>query len=193
MDAGDLWLWVAFCFAASVGGIVRQRVDISKNPLTKCFWRWPPTGVPSTPARLRAALCKTHDFKEFTWRHLSLFQHRVLCSPPDCRGWNCPEHGIKRVKAPWARKGSHFTPLFEQEAMTLVWDTPILGRGPHHRHQRQLPDQYFGYLQAKTLHGPLIFQTLSDMRCDGDHHPGEAPLLACKDPATPVGMMAEKI
>ncbi|HEW79362.1 MAG TPA: transposase family protein [Phycisphaerales bacterium] len=38
-------------------------------------------------------LCKAHDFKEFTWRHLNFLQHRCYITaavPRVC----CPEHGV---------------------------------------------------------------------------------------------------
>jgi hypothetical protein len=38
----------------------------------------------------------------------------------------CPEHGVKRASVPWAREGSGFTLLFEQAAMTLVREIPLL-------------------------------------------------------------------
>lgn len=72
-----------------------------------------------------AKLCKAHDFKEFTWRHLNFFQHHCLITAKVPRT-NCPEHGVKRVTVPWARDGSGFTVLFEQAAMTLVREMPVL-------------------------------------------------------------------
>jgi transposase len=38
----------------------------------------------------------------------------------------CPEHGFKRIEVPWARPGSDFTLLFEQAAMSLVKEMPVL-------------------------------------------------------------------
>ncbi len=69
--------------------------------------------------------CKAHDFKEFTWRHLNFFQHHCMITARVART-NCPEHGVKRGKVPWARDGSGFTLLFEQAAMTLVREMPAL-------------------------------------------------------------------
>ena len=71
------------------------------------------------------ALCKAHDFKEFTWRHLNFFQHHCYITARVPRT-NCPEHGIKRMAVPWAREGSGFTLLFEQAALTLVREMPVL-------------------------------------------------------------------
>jgi transposase len=38
----------------------------------------------------------------------------------------CSEDGIKRIEMPWARHGSDFTLLFEQPAMSLVKEMPVL-------------------------------------------------------------------
>ena len=38
----------------------------------------------------------------------------------------CPVHGVKRIEVPWARPGSDFTLLFEQAAMSLVKEMPVL-------------------------------------------------------------------
>ncbi len=51
--------------------------------------------------------CSVHDFKDMTWRHLNFFQHHCYITAKVPRV-NCPEHGVKRVNIPWARKGSRF-------------------------------------------------------------------------------------
>jgi transposase len=70
------------------------------------------------------ASCKAHDFQEKTWRHLNFFQHHcyIHAAVPRVK---CPEHGVKLVDVPWARKGSAFTLLFEQAAMTLAREMPV--------------------------------------------------------------------
>ena len=70
-------------------------------------------------------LCKAHDFKTMTWRHLNFFQHHcyITAQVPRVR---CSEHGVKRIKVPWARKGSRFTLLFEQFSMAFVREMPVL-------------------------------------------------------------------
>ena len=70
-------------------------------------------------------LCKAHDFAEFTWRHLNFFQHHCTITAKVPRT-NCPGHGVKRIQVPWAREGSRFTLLFEQAAITLVREMPVL-------------------------------------------------------------------
>jgi transposase len=39
---------------------------------------------------------------------------------------DCPKHGVRKINAPWAREGSRFTLLFEQAAMLLVKEMPVL-------------------------------------------------------------------
>ncbi|MCD6262035.1 MAG: transposase family protein [Deltaproteobacteria bacterium] len=77
------------------------------------------------PCPVCGRLCKAHDFKTMTWRHLNFFQHHcyITAYVPRVR---CYEHGVKRIKVPWARKGSHFTLLFEQFSMALVREMPVL-------------------------------------------------------------------
>ena len=60
-----------------------------------------------------------------TWRHLNFFQHHcyITASVPRVR---CPQHDVRRVEVPWARKGSKFTLLFEQAALVLAREMPVL-------------------------------------------------------------------
>jgi len=69
--------------------------------------------------------CKAHDFGEFTWRHLNFFQHHCYITAKVPRT-DCPDHGVKRIQVPWAREGSRFTLLFEQAAVILVREMPVL-------------------------------------------------------------------
>jgi hypothetical protein len=39
---------------------------------------------------------------------------------------DCPEDGVLRITVPWAREGSRFTLLFEQAALMLVREMPVL-------------------------------------------------------------------
>ena len=77
------------------------------------------------PCPICGKLCKAHDFDAFTWRHLNFFEYHcyVTARVPRMLG---PVHGIKRVGVPWARPGSRFTFLFEQAALALVREMPVL-------------------------------------------------------------------
>jgi transposase len=76
------------------------------------------------PCPVCGRMCKAHDFQEKTWRHLNFFQHHCYITALVPRT-KCPEHGVKMVKVPWARKGTRFTMLFEQAAMVLVREMPV--------------------------------------------------------------------
>lgn len=69
--------------------------------------------------------CKAHDFASFTWQHLNFFQHHCFITARVPRV-DCPDHGVKRAIVPWARPGSRFTLLFEQAALILVREMPVL-------------------------------------------------------------------
>jgi transposase len=69
-------------------------------------------------------LCKAHDYKETSWRHLNFFQHTCIVSARVPRT-DCPEHGVLRIDVPWARPGSGFTLLFEQAVLMLMREMPV--------------------------------------------------------------------
>jgi transposase len=56
---------------------------------------------------------------ERIWRHLDTMQFETLLRTrvPRC---NCPEHGVKTIKVPWAEPGSRFTLLFERFAVDVL-------------------------------------------------------------------------
>jgi len=68
--------------------------------------------------------CAVHDTKDETWRHLDFFQHRTLLHARTPRV-TCPQCGVRKVAAPWARAGSGFTLLFEAFVLTLAKAMPI--------------------------------------------------------------------
>jgi len=67
---------------------------------------------------------KPHDWKEDTWRHLNFFQHHCYITARIPRV-DCAEHGVLRIKVPWARPESGFTLLFEQAALVLMREMPV--------------------------------------------------------------------
>ena len=103
--------------------LVDQQLDTSKQPHELHLTIKGERGA-EYPCPVCGTLCKPHDFKEKQWRHLNFFQHHcyIHASVPRVK---CPEHGVKQVKVPWARKGSAFTLLFEQAALTLAREMPV--------------------------------------------------------------------
>jgi transposase len=59
-----------------------------------------------------------HDHKERQWRHLDTCQYRTFIHARVPR-FDCPTHGIKQLRVPWAEPGSQFTALFE--ALAIDW------------------------------------------------------------------------
>lgn len=104
--------------------IVDQHLDLDKEP-HELHIRVEADRGSTYPCPECGKPCKAHDFREFTWRHLNFFQHHcyLTASVPRVK---CEKHGYPRVQVPWARKGSRFTLLFEQVAMMMVREMPVL-------------------------------------------------------------------
>ena len=63
--------------------------------------------------------CKLYDHQpERRWRHLDTCQYRTIlhAEPPRSQ---CPTHGVRVVKLPWAEPSGRFTALFE--ALAISW------------------------------------------------------------------------
>jgi len=104
--------------------LVGQRLDTSKQPHELHLEVAADRGS-LFPCPVCGRPCKAHDFAEFTWRHLNFFQHHCYITAKVPRT-DCPEHGVLRITVPWAREGSRFTLLFEQAALMLVREMPVL-------------------------------------------------------------------
>jgi transposase len=57
--------------------------------------------------------------EERQWRHLDTCQYETWLHARLPRV-QCPEHGVKQVRAPWAEPGSRFTLLFERHAIDVL-------------------------------------------------------------------------
>src|ERR1700751_2152845 len=63
--------------------------------------------------------CQLHDHQEERqWRHLDTCQYQTIlhARPPRAE---CPEHGVRVAKLPWAEPSSRFTALLE--ALAIEW------------------------------------------------------------------------
>lgn len=69
----------------------------------------------------RQLACYDH-VSERRWRHLDTMQYRPIlhAKPPRVK---CPEHGVKQVNLPWAKKNSRFTVFFERFAIDVLLAT----------------------------------------------------------------------
>jgi transposase len=104
--------------------LVSQRLDTGKQPHELHLEVAAERGS-LFPCPVCGKPCKAHDFAEFTWRHLNFFQHHCYVTAKVPRT-DCAEHGVLRITVPWAREGSRFTLLFEQAALMLVREMPVL-------------------------------------------------------------------
>jgi transposase len=101
-----------------------QRLDVEKRPHELHLEVASERGA-LFPCPECGRACKAHDFAVFTWQHLNFFQHHCFITARVPRV-DCPDHGVKRVAVPWTRPGSRFTLLFEQAALILVREMPVL-------------------------------------------------------------------
>jgi transposase len=61
--------------------------------------------------------CALHDHQpERCWRHLDTCQYRTILHAEPPRS-NCPKHGVRNVKLPWAEPSSRFTAMLERLAI----------------------------------------------------------------------------
>jgi transposase len=95
--------------------IQAQRVDVWVSHREGMTWPCPDCG----------AFGPLHDHApERVWRHLDScqFQTFLHARPPRV---NCPKHGVRQVKLPWAEPHARFTVLFERFAIDVLLNTHI--------------------------------------------------------------------
>ncbi|CAO0822368.1 hypothetical protein DFAR_2980015 [Desulfarculales bacterium] len=107
----------------SPGRLVEQRVDTDKQP-HEVFFKVAADRGAEYPAR-SVADCARLTISTNSPGFTSIFQHHSYVTARVPRV-DCPDHGTKQVKMPWTREGSRFTLLFEQAAMTLMREIPVL-------------------------------------------------------------------
>ena len=127
--------------------------------------------------------CSIHDCApERTWRHLDTMQFTTLIRARTPRA-DCPEHGVKTMKVPWAAPQGRFTLLFERfavdvllasasvsqacELLGLSWDTAheIMRRAVERGlGQRQLEGlKYLGMDEKNFRRGQSYITLLTDL------------------------------
>jgi len=86
-----------------------REVHVFLSHADLAHWPCPECGAPS----------KLYDHQpERQWRHLDTCQYHTIlhAEPPRSQ---CPTHGVRVVKLPWAEPSSRFTALFE--ALAIAW------------------------------------------------------------------------
>ena len=78
--------------------VVDQRLETGKQPneLHLAVAAEPGARFPCPSC---GRLCKPHDWKEMSWRHLNFFQHACFVSARVPRS-DCPDHGVLRIHVP---------------------------------------------------------------------------------------------
>ena len=62
--------------------------------------------------------CAGYDWRERRWRHLDTCQFETVLVAKVPRV-DCPTHGVKQIRVPWAEEGSQFTAMFE--SLVIDW------------------------------------------------------------------------
>jgi len=65
-----------------------------------------------------------YDHVDRRWRHLDSCHCKTYVTAKVPRG-NCPTHGVKQVKVPWAEEKSRYTALFEAQVILWLQETNI--------------------------------------------------------------------
>src|SRR5213593_3504574 len=97
--------------------IQEQRVDVWASHAEDVRWPCPECG---TTVRLY-----DHS-EERVWRHLDSCQFLTYlhAQPPRVE---CPTHGVRQVRLPWAEARARFTTLFERLAIDVLKETDVRG------------------------------------------------------------------
>jgi len=67
-----------------------------------------------------------YDSRPRRWRHLDTCQFMTWIEAEVPRV-DCPTHGVKQIRVPWAEPGSQFTALFERLAIDLLRECSVKG------------------------------------------------------------------
>lgn len=87
-----------------------ERVDVWLAHEQKILWACPECG--------RELACRDHA-EARTWRHLDTCQFKTFIHARIPRV-DCPEHGVRQARVPWAEPKSRFTLLMERMAIDVI-------------------------------------------------------------------------
>ncbi len=117
----DKTLYAKLLGLTSPWGVERVELKLAEGEV-HVWVSLPPKQLWVCPDCLQAA--PIHDHRERMWRHLDTFQYRTLIHARIPR-LNCPTHGVRQLRIPWAEEGSHFTALFEALAIDWMRQAPL--------------------------------------------------------------------
>src|SRR5262245_9467255 len=111
--------WLHTSWSVALFGLMakEQRVEV---------WAGHADGVRWTCPECAGDLPLYDHAEERTWRHLDScqFQTYLHARPPRVE---CPSHGVRQVRLPWAEPRARFTSLFERLAIDGMRETDVLG------------------------------------------------------------------
>jgi transposase len=117
----DKTLYAKLLGLTSPWGVERVELKLAEGEV-HVWVSLPPKQLWVCPDCLQAA--PIHDHRERMWRHLDTFQYRTLIHARIPR-LNCPTHGVRQMRIPWAEEGSRFTALFEALAIDWMREAPL--------------------------------------------------------------------
>ena len=97
--------------------VAEQRVDVWAGHVEGVRWPCPECGT---------ELALYDHAEERVWRHLDSCQFLTYLHAPPPRV-ECPTHGVRQVRLPWAEARARFTSLFERLAIDVLKETDIRG------------------------------------------------------------------
>lgn len=113
----DTALFAQLLGLSSPWQVTRVTPDLDSKSIS-IFIEWPPGE--KAPCPDCGALCSIYDHREEReWRHLDTMQFKTLLVAEVPRV-ECPTHGVKSIKVPWADLKSRFTMLFERFAIDVL-------------------------------------------------------------------------
>jgi transposase len=102
------------------------RVDLSVETQQVDVWAGHGEGLRWPCPECSTALPLYDHAEERAWRHLDSCQFKTYlhARPPRVQ---CPDHGVRQVRLPWADVRARFTTLFERLAIDVLLETDVLG------------------------------------------------------------------
>ncbi len=103
-----------------------ERVELNVSEQRVDVWAAHPTGQRWPCPECGTDLALYDHAEERVWRHLDSCQFLTYlhARPPRVQ---CPTHGVRQVRVPWAEARSRFTALFERLAIDVLRATDIRG------------------------------------------------------------------
>lgn len=103
-----------------------SRVQLSVEEGRVDVWSGHPRGARWSCPECDRDLPTYDHAEERAWRHLDSLQFLTYlhARPPRV---NCPDHGVRQVRLPWAEPMSRFTNLFERMAVDVLKECDVLG------------------------------------------------------------------